>query len=871
MPPLVSIIIPAFNSEKYLGETVRSALAQTWPNKEIIIVDDGSSDGTLAIAKQFESHDVKVLTQENRGAAAARNTGLAVAQGDYMQWLDADDLLAPDKISRQFAGELIDDPSFVHTCRYARFHSRPRAARNVTNALCRDLDARGWLFTALETGDWLATATWLVSRRLTDLAGPWNERLTPGVNDDGEYFCRVVSFSNGVKFHEDAMVYYRIGNSNSLSQERSSQALESIYLSASESVNHLLRLDKGESAREAGVLFLQYCVDQYRINDSQVWQAFRGRAKTLDGDLRLPYQTGQFRVARTLLGEKFAGRAKHAFGQAKWTASFQRERLWTFLVRPVVRADQAGEKVKARDRHFQTDHLLTNLESHTISSSYVTIASQATKFCLNLASIMVLARLLRPHDFGLLGMVASTTGFLQVFNRDSGFFTATVQRDRITHAQVSNLFWLNTSIGACLTALMAASAPLVAWFFHEPRLFGITLVLSAVFLLNGSRIQHQALLDRQMRFKAIALIEIGSMFTGVVAGITMALWGFGYWSLVGLNLTTEVAGLLLVWIVSRWRPQLPKRNSGTWALVKLGAKITVGSALNVIARSVDSLLIGRRYGPASLGLYTRGMALLTRPLEQILAPVGAVFVPSLSRLQNDRERYRRVFLQIYEIMALFSCMFASMIFALAHPLTLVLLGKGWEQTASILSGLAIAALFLPVIAAAGWLFLSQGRGKDYIVLNSISAIITIASFVGGLPFGAVGVAYSFSISGLVIRLPITYWLAGRRGPVGTGDLWNGFLKCLPICGIVSVAVWLVRLPIPDDQAIKELLFAGPCGVLAAVAFLSIYPPTRQMALRMGRALKGGGGSGWNFRAPFLSLFSMSKNEPTSDPNEHERV
>ncbi len=331
MPPLVSIIIPAFNSEKYLGDTVRSALAQTWPNKEIIIVDDGSSDGTLAIANQFASRELKVLTQKNRGAASARNAGLAIAQGDFIQWLDADDLLAPDKISLQLADDLVGDQDLVHTCQYAKFHCYPETARKVSNALCHDLTAREWLLIAFSQGDWLGTATWLVNRKLTELSGPWDERLTPGVNDDGEYFSRVVSNSSGVKFHKKAQAYYRIGNPASLSRARSPKALESILLSVILSIDHLLRLENSHSGHKAALRFIQHCVDCYKIYDLQTWRKFEKRAKELGGELRLPAESWKFQAGRALLGETLTARVRATVEQTKWATARQRERIFSLF------------------------------------------------------------------------------------------------------------------------------------------------------------------------------------------------------------------------------------------------------------------------------------------------------------------------------------------------------------------------------------------------------------------------------------------------------------------------------------------------------------------------------------------------------------
>ncbi len=245
------------------------------------------------------------------------------------------------------------------------------------------------------------------------------------------------------------------------------------------------------------------------------------------------------------------------------------------------------------------------------------MTSQGVQFALTLASTMVLARLLIPRDFGLLAMVFTIMGFLRVF-KEAGLSTATVQREGITHAQVSNLFWINVAVSGLVSVLVAAMAPVIAWFFREPRLVGITLALSPTFLLTGLAVQHMALLNRQMRFKAIALIQIGSVLAGVLAGIGMAWQGCGYWSLVGLNVTTSAVALLLTWSVCRWRPKFLRRHSGTRSLVHFGANLTAGGFLYSLARGLDGLLIGRFFGAHSLGLYSRAGAMLSRPLEQLM-------------------------------------------------------------------------------------------------------------------------------------------------------------------------------------------------------------------------------------------------------------
>src|SRR5205823_737974 len=191
------------------------------------------------------------------------------------------------------------------------------------------------------------------------------------------------------------------------------------------------------------------------------------------------------------------------------------------------------------------------LRQRTISSGLVTVAAQSAQFFLNLAYVMVLARLLVPQDFGLFAMVTTVMGSLRIF-QDAGLSMATVQRQEITHAQVSNLFWVNVCVGGITTLLVAGLSPVVAWFYREPRLVGITLVLSITFVLASSAVQHIALLNRQMRFKVIAVIDILSMLAGYLTGIGMALSKYGYWALVGASVTQVAIKLVLTWSISRW-------------------------------------------------------------------------------------------------------------------------------------------------------------------------------------------------------------------------------------------------------------------------------------------------------------------------------
>ena len=197
--PLVSILIPAYNAERWIADTIKSVQAQTWPSKEIIIVDDGSRDRTMAVATQFASNEVKVVKQANQGASVARNHALSLCQGDYIQWLDADDLLSPEKITRQMAlVEASADSKALYSCGWGRFYYRLQKAQLYNSSLWADLTPAEWMFRKLSQNKFMTNHNWLVSRELTDITGPWDTRLS--LDDDGEYFCRMIVASHGIRF-----------------------------------------------------------------------------------------------------------------------------------------------------------------------------------------------------------------------------------------------------------------------------------------------------------------------------------------------------------------------------------------------------------------------------------------------------------------------------------------------------------------------------------------------------------------------------------------------------------------------------------------------------------------------------------------------
>ena len=317
--PLVSILVPAYNAEEWIADSLKSAVAQTWPNTEIIIVDDGSKDGTLAVAQRFASDRVKVISQKNQGAAAARNAAFAASSGDYIQWLDADDLLAPDKIEQQMrVAERHPGKRTLLSSGWGRFLYRPSRATFVPTALWSDLTPAEWLLRKMDNNLHMQTATWLVTRELTEAAGPWNTTLLG--DDDGEYFCRVLLQSDGIKFAPESKVFYRMAGPSSLSYIGSSDKKKDAQLHSMRlHLDYLRSLDDSPRARAACVRYLQNWLVNFHPERPDLVMEAQQLAASLGGQLEVPTLSWKYRWIRALLGGIGAKRAQIRLRQLKWS------------------------------------------------------------------------------------------------------------------------------------------------------------------------------------------------------------------------------------------------------------------------------------------------------------------------------------------------------------------------------------------------------------------------------------------------------------------------------------------------------------------------------------------------------------------------
>jgi glycosyltransferase involved in cell wall biosynthesis len=312
LPALVSIVIPCYNSAAWLAATLDSALAQTWPRCEIIVVDDGSRDASLAVANSYAARRVTVIPQDNRGASAARNAGLRASRGDWIQFLDADDLLAPDKIERQLEAAASLPANRMLAGRWGRFTGEPKNAQFVSEILCRDEQPAHWTILKLENNAMMHPAAWLSPRAIVERAGPWDETLS--LDDDGEYFTRLVLASEGVAYCPLAVSLYRSELPGSLSRSKSDRAWASALASLESTARLLLARDSSPRARHACAAAAQRLIYQCYPKARQVRRRARALAAEWGGapDVQ-PTGGGQFHRLRRLTGWRLARRIQMCF------------------------------------------------------------------------------------------------------------------------------------------------------------------------------------------------------------------------------------------------------------------------------------------------------------------------------------------------------------------------------------------------------------------------------------------------------------------------------------------------------------------------------------------------------------------------------
>jgi len=475
--------------------------------------------------------------------------------------------------------------------------------------------------------------------------------------------------------------------------------------------------------------------------------------------------------------------------------------------------------------HLRTDHLGHDLAVRSTRGSVVVLAAEAVKFFAGTGATMVLARLLRPDDFGLVAMALATIAILGKV-KDVGLFTATVQSQRIDQAQASALFWLSAAFAAAVSLLALILAPAMGWFYRDARLVALTAALACVPFIDGVTLQLAAVMTRQMRFVALSVTDAAALAAGVIAALALAWSGAGYWALVAQEVVYSAAYAAAIWTMCRWRPGRPRRHAGVRPMVTFGLHLSGFRILNHLALNLDTVFVGRFRGPLEAGIYDRAYRLLTIPSSLLNQPLSSVAVPALSRLQGDAGRYRVFYLAWIRFVFALTMPLVVFLFVDAERAVLTILGPQWMAIVPIYRVLAPAAFIGRLNVVTRWLYVTTGRTDRQLRWSAFLLVPMVAAYAIGVRWGAFGVAVAHTV------VTCTLWYPGvayccRTAPVRPREVLG--VMTLPAATSIGAGIGLLWVM----QALPRG-FSAPVQLLADLAIYAAIYGLAWVALPGGR-------------------------------------
>ena len=480
---------------------------------------------------------------------------------------------------------------------------------------------------------------------------------------------------------------------------------------------------------------------------------------------------------------------------------------------------------------------MKDLKERTIRGGFAKVCSQGANFLLRMGSLMILARILDPRDFGLVGMVTAVIGVLSLF-RDFGLSAATIQRAAVTEDELSTLFWINLLVGAILGILSLAMAPIVVTFYHEPRLLGVTAVLATGFLFNAAGVQHSAILQRQMRFTALSLIDTTSQLAGTAVGIGMAIRGFGYWALVVASILGPFVSMVCVWLVTAWIPRMPRKGVGIRSMMRFGGIVTLNGLLVYIATNFEKVLLGRFWGADALGIYGRAYQLINLPTDNLNATAGGVAFAAMSRLQDDPARLKSYFLKGYALVLALTVPITIACALFAHDTIIVLLGPKWKDAVPIFRLLSPTILVFAIVNPLAWLLTSIGLVGRLLKMVLVITPLMIAGYVIGLPYGPKGVAFAYSAVMMLWMIPAIAWCT-HGTVISTRDVLLAARWPLTSSIVAAGLAFGVRVFYGESlSTLPRLILEGIAMLTVYVGMLFFVTGQKSFYLDLLRGLKG---------------------------------
>ena len=432
---------------------------------------------------------------------------------------------------------------------------------------------------------------------------------------------------------------------------------------------------------------------------------------------------------------------------------------------------------------FDTSKISSEVKKKSVKAGFANLLSQGMSLGITLVRAAILARLLSPEDYGVFAMVVVVASFAVIF-KDLGLATATIREKKINHAQVSNLFWINTLLGFISMLIVMALAPAIVWFYHDARLADIALILSVGFLFGGMTVQHQALLKRQMQFGKIAIITVMASFASSFLGIVVAWVQGNYWALVWMQIANNLFLMIGFWFAAGWIPGFPSKNAGIRKFLKIGFDVAGLNAFSTITQQIDKIIIGRISSARVLGLYNKGAQVPKLISEQFRMAFFSVALPALSTLQSERTRFAGYYYKFLNFVCWATMPLSAFCFIFAKDIVLVYFGHKWSGAVIFMRIFSIQAFIMPAVTTLDQIPLALGFSRRYLFAGIVRSITLISCIIVIAPFyGVIGIAWCVATSDLIAFIPFIK-LCLKDSPVSM----KGYFSTISVPALVSICM-----------------------------------------------------------------------------------
>jgi len=461
-----------------------------------------------------------------------------------------------------------------------------------------------------------------------------------------------------------------------------------------------------------------------------------------------------------------------------------------------------------------------DFKSSTLNGISWTLVNQVGSQLMALVVSVTLARLLMPQDFGTVGMITVFTGFAGILS-SFGLGSSIVYKQNPTQVQLSTIFWFNCFIGLLFTGLFWLLSPAIASFYQKPILELLTKVISISFIINGLTSVQSNILVKDLKFKSLTIITLVATLVAATVAISLAIKGYGVWSIVVQGLVGSSLKSLILWVHSSWRPKFQFSFLSIKPMLNFGVSVTANGSLNYWARNYDNFMIAKFLGDDALGVYGRVYGLMLLPLRNISQVIGRVLFPSFSSIKKDKKRIKQVYLKMTRVIALITFPMMIGIWTVAKEFVVVVFGEQWLAMIPILKIMIVLGMVQSILTINGTIYNSQGRADlAFKVGLFLKAIIIAGISIGLFLDGLRGVAIGYTIASIINAIPSLYF-AGRLIDLKVKEQIVNLKEIFLASILMGVGILILGELIQDSSYLTQLFIKSLLGIVLYVAIIHV--------------------------------------------------